>query len=66
MKKRKISLIAHIHGHGGGRGVVDGGPPHDGENFGLPGTLKNKGGPGGGDFRPPKAAENFFTPPGYW
>ena len=49
----------------GTAGGVVGGPPHDGENFGLPGTLKNQGGAReGGDFWPPKAVENFFTPPG--
>ena len=47
-------------GTAGGGG---GGPPHDGENFGLPGTLKNRGGPGGGWFSAAEGGRKFFYPP---
>ena len=44
---------------GGGRP-----PPHDGENFGLPGTLKNRGGgPGRGVIFGRRRRPKIFLPP---
>ena len=53
-----VIILVSIHGHGGGA------PPHDGKNFGLPGTLKNMGGgPGGGWFSTAEGGRKFFYPP---